>query len=137
MAIGDPGYEKLLGEIFRRQAELDPLSVLPKAAEGTSKMGRIKGFFGPGGIRKTAGSVALWLALGQILNTMTQGAERGIRREAIRGQAELATPENLYYQAALPTVQAEEEQARQALFAQISGGVIGPSLARGERLIGR
>jgi endonuclease YncB( thermonuclease family) len=43
----------------------------------------------------------------------------------------------MYYQAALPQAQAEAQEARQALFSQLTnGGVLGPTLARGERRIG-
>uniref|UniRef100_A0A6M3J894 Uncharacterized protein n=1 Tax=viral metagenome TaxID=1070528 RepID=A0A6M3J894_9ZZZZ len=82
-------------------------------------------------------SLMAWMALNSLLGANRQRAERGIHREAIRAQGESMTPENLYYQAALPAAQMEEETARQALFAQISGGVLGPSLARGERILGR
>ena len=48
----------------------------------------------------------------------------------------MITPENLYFQAAQPQAQAEESMARTALFQQLSGGVLGPSLAKGEYMIG-
>lgn len=97
---------------------------------------RIAEFASRPGVKTGAGSMFLWMALRGVLDAINQRAERGIQREAIRGQRELATPENLYYQAALPSARAEEETARQALFAQLSGGVIGPSLAKGERIVG-
>lgn len=88
------------------------------------------------GVRKGAGTLMAMLALQQLLSAHRQAADIGLQREALAGQAELMTPENLYYQAALPTAQAQEQAAKQALLSQISGGVIGPSLARGERMIG-
>ena len=77
-----------------------------------------------------------WMALSRILEERNRIAEAGIQREAIREQAAGITPERLYYEAALPAAQAQEVEARQALLSHISGGVIGPSLAHGERMIG-
>jgi hypothetical protein len=53
--------------------------------------------------KKAATGLVAWLALERIISAGEGMAERGIQREAIRGQAELATPENLYYQAAQPS----------------------------------
>jgi hypothetical protein len=72
----------------------------------------------------------------RVLRTLDRSAELGIQRKAMRSQAELSSPENLYYQAAFPQAQQEEAEARQALMTHLSGGVIGPSIATGERLIG-
>lgn len=77
-----------------------------------------------------------WL-LNKILGTVHETGMRGIQRRGLQSQAELITPENLYYQAAQPQAQAEEMMAQQALIQQISGGVLGPTqLAKGEYLIG-
>ena len=94
-----------------------------------------KGLQSPGIKGAGAGIFATWL-LQKILQTTHETGMRGIQREGLRSQAEMVTPENLYYQAAQPQAQAEESQARQALFSQLAGGVIGPSLAKGEYLIG-
>jgi len=106
-------------------------------ASTQSRLSKLKEMFSSGKAKAGVGGLLAVLAMERLLSEYNQAAERGVQREAIRGQGELATPENLYYQAAMPTAQAEEEQARQALFAQISGGVLGPTLAKGERLIGR
>lgn len=82
-----------------------------------------------------AGIFATWL-LDKILQTGHETGLRNIQREGLRSQAELITPENLYFQAAQPQAQEEESQARQALFAQLSGGILGPQLAKGEYSIG-
>lgn len=82
-----------------------------------------------------AGVFATWL-LNKILQTGHETSMRGIQRASLREQGEMITPESLYFQAAQPTAQAEESQARTALFQQLSGGVLGPSLAKGEYLIG-
>lgn len=82
-----------------------------------------------------AGVFATWL-LNKILQTTHETGMRGIQRAGLREQGEMITPENLYFQAAQPAAQEEESMARQALFSQLSGGVLGPSLAKGEYLIG-
>jgi len=121
MAINDPYYEELLQQVTGQK--------IPFAEKATKFLGSKEGKFG-------IGSLIAWVALDKLLSANRARAERGIQKTALRSQSELASPENLYYQAALPQAQAEEETARQALFSQILGGVTGPTLARGERLIG-
>ncbi len=101
------------------------------------KPGGLGGMLAGPGIKSAGlGIFGAWL-LQKILQTGHETGMRGIQREGLRSQAEMVTPENLYFQAAQPTAQAEESQARQALFQQLSGGVIGPSqLAKGEYQIG-
>lgn len=82
-----------------------------------------------------AGVFGTWL-LQKLLQTHHETSMRGIQREGLRSQAEMITPENLYFQAAQPAAQEEESMARQALFSQISGGILGPQLAKGEYMIG-
>lgn len=82
-----------------------------------------------------AGIFATWL-LNKILQTGHETGMRSIQQEGLRSQAEMITPENLYFQAAQPQAQEEERMASQALFAQLGGGVLGPQLAKGEMLIG-
>lgn len=129
MAANDEYWMNLLGP-----TEGEAAMGMPGKAVG--KMAGAKNWLGSSAGKKAAGGLLAWLALSKILGTINQAQERGVQREAIRGQASMATPENLYYQAALPQAQQEEDMARQALFTQISGGVLGPSLASGERLIG-
>jgi len=75
-----------------------------------------------------------------LIRKLTGGIhKRGLRKielANLRNQAELLTPQNLYYQAALPQAQEEESMARNALLGQLSGGVLGPQLAKGEYMIG-
>ena len=98
--------------------------------------GKLGGFLSSPGVKGAgAGILATWL-LNKLLQTGHETGMRNIRREGLRSQAELVTPENLYYQAAQPQAQEEESMARQALFTQLSGGVLGPQLARGEMSIG-
>lgn len=82
-----------------------------------------------------AGVFATWL-LNKILQTTHETGMRGIQRAGLREQGEMVTPENLYYQAAQPQAQAEETMAHQALMSQLTGGVLGPQLAKGEYMIG-
>lgn len=83
-----------------------------------------------------AGIFATWL-LQKILQTTHETGMRGIQKAGLRSQAEMITPENLYFQAAQPAAQEEESMARQAFMQQILGGVTGPQqLAKGEYLIG-
>ena len=98
--------------------------------------GRLSGLLSSGKLKGGITGLLGWMALSRILDESNRIAEAGIQREAIRQQAGAITPERLYYEAALPAAQAQEAEARQALLAHISGGVIGPSLARGERMIG-
>lgn len=98
--------------------------------------GGIGGFLAKPGIKGAGAAMfATWL-LNKILQTGHETGVRSIQREGLRSQAEMITPENLYFQAAQPAAQEEESMARQALFTQLSGGVLGPQLARGEMSIG-
>lgn len=99
-------------------------------------MSKGKGYLADPGTKAAAGGMfGMWL-LGQILRQGHDISMRNIQRKGIRSQTELMTPENLYYQAAQPQAAEEESMARQALFAQLGGGVLGPQLAQGEMLIG-
>lgn len=103
---------------------------------GDPKAGGLGGLLAKPGIKGVgAGIFATWL-LNKIMQTRHETGMRGIQREGLRSQAELVTPESLYFQAAQPQAQQEESMARQALFSQLSGGVLGPSLAKGEYMIG-
>ena len=82
------------------------------------------------------GSILGFMLLSKLLETRNLSKEQHIQREGMQAQAGLATPENLYYQAVQPQAREEATMARHALMSQITGGVIGPSLARGERRIG-
>lgn len=94
-----------------------------------------KGIQSPG-LKKAGGFIfADWL-LNKILQGVHGRGIRGIQKAGLRSQAEMVTPENLYFQAAQPQAQEEESMARQALVQQLSGGVLGPSLAKGEMMIG-
>lgn len=117
-----------------------PNGIGPEVGPAAGAVGGMAGGIGsflakPGVKGAGAAMFATWL-LDKILKTGHETGMRNIQREGLKSQAELATPENLYYQAAQPAAQAEETQAREALFAQLSGGVLGPQLAKGEFSIG-
>ena len=104
MATGDY-WMNLLGQA---QAE--------KAAAGAAGGGgMLKGLKG-GGLKGVGSSILGYMILSRLLNIPGEIGERNVQREAIQSQASMATPENLYYQAAMPQAQQEEEMARQALF---------------------
>jgi hypothetical protein len=88
------------------------------------------------GVKQAAGGMfAFWL-LDKLMRAGHEKGMRGIQQESLASQAEMVTPESLYYQAAQPTAQREEAFAHQALMQQLTGGVLGPSLAKGEYQIG-
>ena len=109
---------------------------MPEGLPDAGLTGGIGGLLAKPGVKGVgAGIFATWL-LNKILQTTHETGMRGIQREGLRSQAEMVTPENLYFQAAQPAAQQEESMARQALFQQLSGGVLGPQLAKGEYMIG-
>lgn len=109
---------------------------MPDGLPDAGLTGGIGGLLAKPGVKGLgAGVFANWL-LQKILQTTHETGMRGIQKEGLRSQAEMVTPENLYFQAAQPQAQEEESMARQALFSQLSGGVLGPQLAKGEYLIG-
>ena len=94
-----------------------------------------RGMGGPGIKQAGAYMFGAWL-LDKLLQTHHERGMRGIQKASLRSQAEMITPESLYFQAAQPQAQAEETMARQALMTQLTGGVLGPQLAKGEYVIG-
>ncbi len=97
--------------------------------------GKVGDFLGKPAGTAGGGMFAMWL-LNKLMQTGSEMGERSIQRQGLRSQEEMITPENLYAQAAQPQAAEEESQARQALFAQLSGGVLGPQLSKGEFSIG-
>lgn len=118
------------------EAYYDQLFGPEVGATGGGVKGAAGGLLSRPGIKGAgAGIFATWL-LNKILQTGHETGMRNIQREGLRSQAEMVTPENLYFQAAQPQAQEEERMARTALFSQLSGGILGPSLAKGEFMIG-
>ncbi|KKN48926.1 hypothetical protein LCGC14_0647850 [marine sediment metagenome] len=87
-------------------------------------------------VKGAAGGIFAYWLLNKLLQAGHESGMRGIQRASLQNQAEMITPESLYFQAAQPQAQEEESMARQALYSQLSGGVLGPSLAKGEYMIG-
>lgn len=109
------------------------------AAEGAASKGildRIIGATQSPAIKPIGASILGMMMAQRLLQLPEEVGGRRLRRKALQQQADLASPENLYLQAALPQAQREEEMARQALFSELTGGVVGPSLATGETSIG-
>jgi len=131
MAIDISGTE-YVGEKYWE----DLLRSIALAPGEAIKPGKLQGLFGGKGLRSGVAGLLGWMALSKTINALNLSAQQRLQRQAIRTKASLATPESLYYEAALPGALAEEEQARQMMLSQIAGGIIGPSLARGERSIG-
>lgn len=111
---------KPTGDAFKHLLNPTKKSIGGKLVKGAKR-------FGPGMLG--------WLLLEKLLSGRHESKLQDIQTQGMRGMAELQTPENLILQASLPQAQQEEQMARTALLTQLSGGVIGPSLARGERRI--
>jgi len=114
--------------------ELDPLykDMLTKTgASSGGLMGKVAK-----GAKRFGPEMIGWYLLDKFLSGRHEKKMQDIQMQGMREGAEASSAENLYYQASLPQAQQEEEVARSALLSQLSGGVIGPSLAKGERMIG-
>lgn len=115
-----------------------PVVGIPGSGATGGAGGGIGGMLARPGVKGIGAGIFMTWLLNKVLQTTHETKMRGIQQEGLRSQAEMITPENLYFQAAQPTAQAEESQARQALFSQLMGGVIGPQqLAKGEYMIGQ
>ncbi len=102
----------------------------------TGGAGALSGLLARPGVKGAAGSMFMFWLLNKLMQSGHEKGMRSIQRESLASQADMVTPENIYYQAAQPTAQREEAFAHQALMQQLTGGVIGPSLAKGEFQIG-
>ena len=128
MAANDAYYESLFG----------PEAGATMGAETgvVGAAGKAKSLFANPALKSAgAGIFATWL-LQKLLSTRHQTGLRNIQLANLRSQAEMLTPQSLYYKAALPQAQEEESMARNALLSQLSGGVLGPQLAKGEISLG-
>ena len=121
----------------RKKKKLSQAAIKAAAKAADSAGEKYKGF-NLGKILESPGfrGAAGMLALEQLLGAGNRRADRGVQSEALQMQGEATTAESLYVQAALPQARQEESMARQMLMQQISGGVTGPQIGRGERLIG-
>jgi len=125
MAMTDGAW----GNVFKniREGTIGQMPTPPTTGK-FSKLKSVAKRFGP--------EMLGWILLEKYLAGRHQSKMQDIQMDAARQQADTATPESLYQQAALPQAQAGEDMARTALLTHLSGGVIGPTLARGERMIG-
>ena len=123
----DIPYEELFAE---------PVPGMPRGGIGGGA-GRIGGLLSSPMVKGAGAGIFLTWLLNKVLQTGHETGMRNIQREGLRSQAEMITPESLYYQAAQPEAQAEERMAHQALMTQLTGGILGPQLAKGEMMIGQ
>lgn len=126
MAAPDAYYDTLFG------SEAGKSSLPSRSPKGVKN---IKSRLGGLNIKSMGGQVLGLMLVDKLLSMRHQSGLRDIESERMTRQGEMASPENLILQASLPQAQQEEQMARTALLTQLSGGVIGPSLARGERRI--
>lgn len=88
---------------------------------------------GKGGLAAILTYMLLQSRAGKELGMRTTGLESESLERRTRG----TKPEDMFYQAMMPSVRAQQQMAQQMLLRQIGvGGVAGPSLASGEELIG-
>ena len=109
---------------------------MPEGTPKVSGLGGLGSLLAKPGLKSAGAGIFGWWLLNKLMQTGHETGMRNIQREGLRSQAEMVTPESLYYQAAQPQAQEEESMARTALFSQLSGGVLGPQLAKGEYRIG-
>ena len=86
-------------------------------------------------------SIAAMLMINSLVNktgeAYSESRQAGLQSDMIASQANTATSESFYTQAALGQAQSEEQSAYGAVLQGLSsGGVLGPSLAQGEYSIG-
>lgn len=126
MATPDAYYDKLFG------SEAGKSAIPPQAPKGVKNL---KSRLGGLNVKSMGAQVLGLMLIDKLLNMRHQSGLRDIESERMTRQGAMASPENLILQASLPQAQEEEQMARTALLTQLSGGVIGPQLARGERRI--
>jgi len=132
MPASDAYYDSLFGSA----AGAVPAGVSTPSPADPIGLGRIKGKLKGLNLKSAGAQIFGLMVIDRLLRAKHESGMRGIESERMSRQAGMATPENLIQQAAYPQAQQEEEMARTALLTAISGGIIGPSLARGERRIG-
>jgi hypothetical protein len=127
-------YNPMLDALYGQGAETAAVTapVAGKAATGIAS--KLKGLSG----MKTAkfgGTLLAWLLAQKLVEGVGAAGDRKVQSAAIKSQELINSPENMLARMALPQAQEEENFARQALYQHIAGGVLGPSLAKGEQAI--
>jgi hypothetical protein len=111
-----------------------------KALGSNRKKGWSNIFKGKEGMGKTMGAGLLGLILYQYITQILEGRKESkmmnLQAGGMREQAEAIDPQAMMYQAMIPQQQASQQLAQEALIRQLLG-TTGPSLARGESLVGR
>lgn len=113
-------------EVVGTGTQITKTAKLAELLKKASSSKNIKGLAG--------GAFTYWL-IDKLLSGYNESKMRSIQMSGLQKQSELMTPENIYTQQALPQAQTEAASAQQMLLSALGGGIIGPSLARGERRI--
>lgn len=104
---------------------------------GPRNTGALAGLGGASGKLGTLEKVGLGglagLILEMALGAKNQYAELDMQEQMMGEQIANIDPAAYFYEAMLPAAQGQRQMAERALMSQLSGGVMGPALARGER----
>ena len=75
------------------------------------------------------------MLLEMLLGQRNEGKMLGVQDRLLESMdpGAAADPATYFYEAMLPAAQGQRQMAERALMSQLSGGVMGPALARGER----
>jgi hypothetical protein len=132
MAIPNP----MLDALYGANQEV-PAAAVPTLAKGAAKTGIASKLKNMSGLKtaKFGGTLLAWLLAQKLVEGAGAAGDRRVQSAAIKSQELINSPENMLAKMALPQAQEEENFARQALYQHIAGGVLGPSLAKGEQAI--
>jgi len=127
-------FTKAAGETISKTDDMTWLGKFFGKGGGMSKVGKFMS--GKSGVALDAVLFGLYL-----MNMQEKLMESGFARQAeenvIESREDVLTPQHFYLQSALPEAQERERGLRQAVVGRLAtGGVLGPSLARGETMIG-
>ncbi len=135
---------KVFSTVLEKQGRA-PRSVIggvPAIRQGGAIVGAGAGGAGKEGIMsllgKSPGKLTIAMILADLLaqkaiSTHYRKKELGMEAEMVERQAEMMTPEAMYYQAMMPKVEERSAQTYEALVEEMGGR---PQLAEGEELIG-
>ena len=99
------------------------------AQVGAGKASSKLGMLGKAGLATGIG----YMLLDMLLGARNQSAELGMQERVMDEQMANIDPAAYFYESMLPVSEDQRRGAERALMSQLSGGVMGPALARGER----
>ena len=126
----------MLDALYGTEPEISTATV-PALTKGAAKTGiasKLKSLSGAK-TAKFGGTLLAWLLAQKLVEGLGAAGDRKVQSAAIKSQELINSPENILAKMALPQAQEEENFARQALYQHVAGGVLGPSLAKGEQAI--